>query len=280
MGLSIRPVTLADIPGLLRLHAGCDDPWALPADCALWVNHRLLRGFMIDVAMLGKKPVGHAEWIVSHEPEPLGRFLYLSMIQVHSDHQHQGISRAMLEAGIKKAQKASCPYIRTAPEKGGRGFYRKCGFKLTGKISKYSVTVGNKPKPGPWEPIRTVPRKVIKSLPMRLGWVQGASAHMWEVCNRPVPVYNDTGYHPCIRTPGGDAFVQLRYFDDNNPALALAWAAPRVKIKKLTEGALFLARQAGRKKIHCAVLDQDRRYFDSLSSARFLYHLGIWSKGI
>ena len=74
---------------------------------------------------------------------------------------------------------------------------------------------------------------------MRLGWVQACSAHMWELCNRPSRMWNDSFTHPCLRRQDGRAFVQLR-FSDPSQALALAWSPGDTPLAELVAAALHL----------------------------------------
>ena len=236
--VTVRPATLADAPGVQKIHENCDDPWGESASCAIWLNHRLLRGFLIDVALVDDEVAGHAEWIISAEPPPAGRHLYLGMIQVRSDFQRRGIGRAMLNAGIEKAVRFACPSIQTVPEGDAKPFYTKCGFAPRRAVVSYSVEVPPTRLSKGWRRVRTVPSAVVGSLPMRCGLVQGASAHMWEICNRPVKLFGEREQRPCARRSDGKAYVQLRYLgDESGGALALAWAETSAGMDELVQAA-------------------------------------------
>jgi GNAT superfamily N-acetyltransferase len=239
--LEVRAATLDDVAGIRAVHADCDDPWAHPAECAIWVNHRILRGFLVDVAVLGRRVVGHAEWIVSGEPAPYGKHLYLGMLQVHARHQRKGVGRAMLDAGIEKAKAHACPVLRTVPEEDAKGFYRVCGFARILRVETYAATTQPEPLPAGWRHLPSVPRNVVGRLPMRWGWAQGASAHIWEIGNRWVRLVGEKQHNPCAGRTDGRAYVQLRKWGPAPEAMALAWAAPDVKWDGLVQAAMALA---------------------------------------
>jgi len=240
---TVRPATLADVPEIQAVHASCDDPWADPAECAIWVNHRILRGFLVDVALLNGSVVGHAEWIVSHEPLPYGRHLYLGMVQIHSDHQRQGVGRAMIEAGLQNAKKRSCLALRTVPEDDARGFYESCQFTPYLETETYIAKVDPRDLSSGWRLLRTVPNRVVRTLPMRWGWVQGSSAHMWEIGNRPVRLAAEELRRPCAGRSDGSAYVQLHCWEPGPQAMALSWATPEQDPEELISAAMALARR-------------------------------------
>ena len=238
---TVRPATLADVPGIQAVHAGCDDPWGDPAECAIWVNHRILRGFLVDVALLMGKVVGHAEWIVSREPLPYGRHLYLGMLQIDSDHQRQGVGRAMIEAGLRNARKRSCCALRTVPVDDARGFYSSCRFTPFLKTETYMAKVPPRDLCSGWRLLRGVPSRAIGTLPMRWGWEQGSSAHMWEICNHPVRVAGENLRRPCAGRSDGSAYVQLHCWEPGPQAMALSWATPEQDPQELISAAMALA---------------------------------------
>ncbi|MEW6754663.1 MAG: GNAT family N-acetyltransferase [Candidatus Latescibacterota bacterium] len=126
--IRIRTVTLEDVPALVRVHAGDEDPWGQVAMCAIAVNHRLLRPFHCDIAFLCGDAAGDAEWIASHEPAPVGRQLYLGMLHVRPEARGQDVGSAMVCHGRVRARALGCDCIRTCPEAGAVGFYRRCGL--------------------------------------------------------------------------------------------------------------------------------------------------------
>ncbi len=239
--LLIRPATIDDVPGIQAIHAHCDDPWAHPGEGAVWINHRLLRGYFIDVALVGDAITGHAEWIVSHEPEPHGKQLYLGMLQVHADWQGRGIGRAMVAAGGQRAASLACPRVYTVPEVEAVEFYRKCGFSRTATIMSLEITCGKPEMPAGWARSNLVPARVVLQLPFRLGWAgQAASAFMWDLCNWPICIAGDKAAYPCARRQDGRAYAQLRWIGGDG-ALALAWAGAEVPLAELIAACQALA---------------------------------------
>jgi len=247
--IRVRDATLEDVHSIREIHRLDDDPWGSEAECAIWTNHRLLRGFVIQVASVRGTVVGHAEWVVSDEPAPYGKHLYLGMLQVHSKHQRRGIGRALVEAGARRAQDLGCPRIKTHPDEQAVGFYRKCGFTSCETAVSCEAAVHAAALPRGWQVTRTVPERVVRGLPMRIGWVQASSAHMWELCNRPARIAGEGIQHPCAMARSGDAYVQLRYLGTEllrslgigETAMALAWARATTRVEVLARAAMALA---------------------------------------
>lgn len=237
--VTVRPATLDDVAGIHQAHARCRNPWADPTECALYVNHRLLRGFLIDVAVIRGQVVGHAEWTLCKETA--GRYLYLGLIQVHREHRGYGVGRAMMEAGERHAQRNRCPRIVTLAEPKAVGFYRSCGFREDGKVVAYSMRTRTAPLPQDWRRKRTVPQAVVGQFSMRLGWAQASSAFMWELCNRPIRVAGGWEDHPCCRRDDGLAWVQLHYHGPTAGGLVIAWADASVSVEELVRTSQALA---------------------------------------
>lgn len=255
--IAVRPATLADVPGIREVHASCDDPWGDIAQCAIWTNHRLVTGFLVDVASIGRKVVGHAEWILSDEPSPFGRHLYLGMIQVHDRYQRRGVGRQMLRAGVEHARALGCPVLRTHPDDEAMGFYRRCGFACAYRAVRFKVPPGQECLPPGWRRLRSVPRKVIGSLPMRSGWVQGSSAHMWELCNNTMKVHGEDIRHPCAGRVDGGGFVQLRFIDGLPESLCVSWARRRASFEPQVHAAMVLSEQLPTQKVTLVVLERE-----------------------
>ena len=241
--IRVRPATPADAGGISAVYTGSDLPCTNPAEWAVHTNHRLLEGFLIDVALIGKRIVGHAEWLVSDEPAPYGRHLYLGMLEVHPKSRGRGAGRALVEAGIAKARALGCPIARTMSERDARVFYRKCGFVRSGRAASGSAKLRSTPMPKGWRPGRTVPRAVIGELPMRLGWAQACSAHMWSIANRPTLLAGEEpSRHPCARHVDGKGYVQVRYCPQaGRSGLVIAWAPRSIRLKTLCSVAMALA---------------------------------------
>jgi GNAT superfamily N-acetyltransferase len=134
--ISVRSVTLRDVPAICAVHRGSDGPWVAPVECAIFANHRLLRPFHCCVAERGGQVVGHAEWIVDREPGVPAPRLYLGMLQVRGDCQRQGVGRRLIEYGAELAVRTGCDRLRTVPEERTLGFYAGCGFSPVTPVSR------------------------------------------------------------------------------------------------------------------------------------------------
>ena len=278
--VAVRPATLADVPGIREIHDNEDDPWADIAECAVWTNHRLVTGFIIDVATIRRRVVGHAEWIVSDEPEPFGRHLYLGMIEVHPRYQRRGVGRKMIEAGLDHARQHNCPALRAHPDNDARGFYRKCRFRrvlraVSARVRKESVDL-----PPGWRRLRTVPRRVVGTMPMRSGWVQGSSAHMWELGNRTMEVHGDDVRHPCAGRVDGKGYVQLRFIDCLPNALCMSWAPARSGLKDHVQVAMKLAERLPVEEINFVVLDWDASDLEHCLKVKPVRGPEIWDRPV
>ena len=274
----IRAATLADVPAIQRVHAGCDDPWADPATCAIWVNHRILRGFFIDVAEANGEAVGHAEWIVSDEPAPFRRTFYLGLLEIRADHQRRGIGRAMVEHGLRRAGRAGYAAVRTVPEKTATGFYQALGFAPCFHAHSYTVDLDSESLPADWRRLRSVPRRAVGRIPMQWGWVQGSSAHMWEICNRPVRAVGDKVACPCAGRSDGAAYVQLHCWAPGPQALAVAWAPRDHDTAELLTAAMALARRLPISTLNVAVLEDHARALTANCNAVLAGRHDVWSR--
>ena len=278
--LLVRRATLDDVVGIREIHADCDDPWSHPGIGPVWVNHRLLRGFEIDVATLGDRIVGHAEWNVSDEPAPYGRYLYLGMLQIHREYQRQGVGRAMIDAGLARAESLSCALVKTIPEAEACGFYAKCGFEPIGWVTSVDLQVAAMDLPQGWSRVRCVPRGVVTSLPLRLGWSgQASSAFMWELCNRPIRVAGEQEQHPCARSSSKRAYVQLRCVDGSS-ALAVAWADHCVPVKELVDVAQGLAALLAINPVTISVVDAEGDVLESIVADAPSQAAEIWARRV
>jgi GNAT superfamily N-acetyltransferase len=278
--ISVRAATLDDVAGIRDIHALCDDPWSHPGVGPVWVNHRLLRGFFIDVATIGNRVVGHAEWNVSDEPAPYGRYLYLGMIQVHKEHQLRGVGLAMINAGLSRARSLSCRSLRTIPEKEAIGFYSKCGFEPVGDIATVEIAASITELPKGWTTLGRVPREVVPSLPLRLGWSgQACSSFLWEICNRPVEVAGEKDRHPCAQLRSGKAYVQLRHVGGSS-ALAVAWATTDTPISELIEASEGLAGLLGIPSITASACGSELEEFQRLSGRTQPSVAEVWERRI
>lgn len=235
----VRDATLRDVPAISAVHRGSDGPWVDPVECAIFVNHRLKRPFLCHVAERCGEVVGHAEWIVGKEPDLPGPLLYLGMLQVREDCQGQGVGRHMIDYGAKLALQKGCDRLRTVPDNDAVGFYARCGFETVGSTVSCRLRVREGARPPGWKRGRTVPERISRELPLRLGRVQACSTHMWEICNRPGEAAGDTFSHPCLMRSDGQAYVQLRFWEPSQ-ALVVAWSKPEDAIEELLAAAMHL----------------------------------------
>ncbi|MBT3342648.1 MAG: GNAT family N-acetyltransferase [Gemmatimonadetes bacterium] len=235
----VRQVTLRDVPAICDVHRDSDGPWVDPVECAIYVNHRLLRPFHCRIAERDGQVVGHAEWIVNHEPDRDTPCLYLGMLQVRVDSQGTGVGRRLIDDGRALAQRQACTTLRTVPDGGAIGFYEKCGFSYTPVAHSFRLPVQHHPISG-WDRARSVPARASLELPMRLGWVQACSSHMWEICNHHAVLADEAWHHPCLTSRTSPAYVQLRY-RDTSTAMPVAWAAPETPLEALIAAAQALA---------------------------------------
>ncbi|MCL2775611.1 MAG: GNAT family N-acetyltransferase [Oscillospiraceae bacterium] len=185
--IKIRNATASesDIAGIVYLHRESDDAWDNIRECTVWISKRLERGFYIRLAEIDGKIVGHAEWIISDEPDR--KFVYLGMLHIDEDYRRKGIGRAMVADGVEYAMKNNCTLIVTSPdtETGAAIFYRKCEFR-DGR-NQYSAHMLTEPyKDYKFEKtiLDKVPFSAIKEKRFVFGkGGQFSSRHMWEVHN-------------------------------------------------------------------------------------------------
>jgi ribosomal protein S18 acetylase RimI-like enzyme len=252
-GLTVRPATLQDVPGIHEVHSDGGDPWADPAECAIWTNHRLLRGFTIDVAVLDARVVGHAEWEVSDEPAPYGRHLYLSMIEIHRQFRGRGIGREMVEAPAATAASRGCSAVRTIPDDGAKGFYARLGFTVSGQLTRMCTPPRPAELPEGWKNCRSIPHSVVKRLPMRFGWYQACSEFMWEHYDRPMAIAGDDLRHLRARRMDGKAFIDVECYASEKSADPASWASPDVHPAELVQAAFALSSRLPANRVSFAV---------------------------
>ena len=204
MDILIRNINInTDIQGIRKVHS-TDDHWGSEQVCFLSQKISLETGFFIQVATIGEKIVGHAEWLISQEPTH--RFLYLGILQVDESYQKMGIGTKMIESGAAYAKANNCAFIRTMPElkTGSEQFYQKNGFVQTDSNS--TLTLKTLPSPETKnKPIDQVPREITKTHPLVIGLYQHSSTQIWHVFNR----YTEVSGHTVSSFKIGDAYVNI-----------------------------------------------------------------------
>ena len=220
MNISIRDMDInTDIQGIRKAH-GSDEHWGSDQACFMSGKTSLENGFFIQVAVCGEKIVGHAEWVVSDEPDC--RFLYLGMLQVHEEYQKKGIGTKLIESGAKYAKGNNCAFLRTMPgiESGSIYFYQKCGFiqtkdsNSTLKLKTTKSPVQNAVR------IDRVPFAAVKTLPFVVGLYQHASAHIWKVYNAQHE-YDDRKVSSFAI---GESYINIGAFEPTERASVTCWS--------------------------------------------------------
>ena len=220
MDILIRSINIdTDIPGIREAH-GRDEHWGSDRACYLSAKTSLENGFFIQVALHGDKIVGHAEWVISDEPDC--RFLYLGLLQIHEDYQKRGIGSQLMETGAAYAKAQRCGFLRTMPgiESGSIFFYQKNGFVQTKDSNSTLKLKTTKKPPQNAVPIAQVPFAAVKTLPLVSGLYQQASAHIWKVFNTQQEYDGRTVSSFAI----GDAYVNIGAFLPTKRAVVICWS--------------------------------------------------------
>ena len=256
MDIAIRNIDInTDIQGIRKVHAE-DDHWGSDEACFLSQKSCLESGFLIQVATLGDKIVGHAEWIISHEPAH--RFFYLGILQVHEDYQKMGIGTKMLESGAAYAKENNCTFIRTMPEikTDSVQFYEKNGFVKI-EDSNRILTVKTQPASEAKNAIHIdqVPSDIVKTLPLVVGLYQYSSAHIWHVYNH----YNGKTM-PSFKI--GDAYININEFDPADKSSEVTCWSKQLTPALIAE-ILSTGYDLGYKYLDFCVLSKNVPYFDT-----------------
>ncbi len=166
--ITIRPATLADAAAISAVHCSTVDvwrdpytrqptdvtalnlfgrwynggPWMSVETCAVHLNALLLRRHVALVAEVDGHVVGEAEFYINREPAPFGPHLHVSILYVHREWQHQGVGRALIEAGIDYARAQQLAALTTQPESEAVGFYQGIGFQPWMRMLEMQATAG------------------------------------------------------------------------------------------------------------------------------------------
>ena len=257
MDVLIRNVDLqTDIQGIREAH-GSDEHWGSDRACFMSGKTSLENGFFIQVAICDTKIVGHAEWVVSDEPDY--RYLYLGMLRIHGEYQKRGIGTQLIESGARYAGANGCVFLRTMPgiESGSIFFYLKCGFiqtvhsNSTLKMQTIDAPVRNADR------IDNVPFAVVKTLPFVIGLYQHASAHIWKVFNAQHE-YDDRKVTSFVI---GDSYINIGAFEPTERASVTCWS--RQLTPALITEILIVGGGLGYKYLSFCVLNENVSCFDT-----------------
>lgn len=256
MDIEIRNIDITtDIQGIRKVHA-TDDHWGSDEACFLSQKSCLESGFFIQVATLEDKIVGHAEWIISHEPAH--SFLYLGILQISEDYQKKGIGTKMLESGAAYAKENNCTFIRTMPEirTGSVQFYEKNGFvKIEDVNSILTVKTQAAPEAKNAIHIDQVPFDIVKTLPLVVGLYQHSSSHIWHVYN-----YYNGKTMPSFKI--GDAYININESDPADKSSDVACWSNRLTPTLIAQ-ILATGHNLGYNYLDFCVLSQDVPCFDT-----------------
>jgi len=256
MEFFIRDIDInADIQGVREVHSG-DDHWGSFEACFHSGKTSLENGFFIQVAVCGGKVVGHAEWVISDEPDQ--KFLYLGILQVHNDFQRRGVGTGMIKSGAEYAKQNGCAFLRTMPNKvnGSSIFYQKNSFIETGEGNN---TLKLRTTTAPVRsavPVDCVPFGAVKALPFCVGLYQHASAHIWKIYNAR-HIYDD---RRVASFDIGGAYVNVGAFEPYERASVTCWA--RRVTRELIDEILAVGGSLGYQYMNFCVLNGNVRWFD------------------
>ena len=228
-GLLIRKATVQDCPGIQSVHQGTPGPWANIDECIPWVSKRIERGYYVQVAELNNQIVGHAEWVETHDLS--GKFFYLCVMQIKTEHQGQGIGRRMVNDGIRAAKKQECTRVVTIPEEdtGSEKFYAKCGFIDGRQIKSISLPTSDYGYSQHYREAGSAPFEIIREYQFIFGLSQASARHMWEV-NNEKPVGDDRVTTTLI-SDGGDCIQICSMYANPCKAWVLCWSnAPKPEV--------------------------------------------------
>jgi GNAT superfamily N-acetyltransferase len=253
----IRNINLnTDIHGVREAH-GSDEHWGSDQACFMSGKTSLENGFFIQVAVCDEKIIGHAEWVISDEPDC--RFLYLGLLQIHEEYQKRGVGTMLSESGAKFAKDNNCAFLRTMPaiESGSIYFYQKCGFTQTNNTnSTMKIKTINNPVQNAVR-IDKIPFAAVKTLPFVIGLYQHASAHIWKVYNAQHE-YDDRKVSSFAI---GESYINIGAFEPTERASVTCWS--RQITAALINEILAVGGSLGYKYLSLCILNETIHYFDT-----------------
>ena len=252
--------TESDINGITHVHREGEDAWDNIRECEAWISKRLERGFYIRLAEIDGKIVGHAEWIISDEPNR--KFLYLGMLQIDEDYQRKGIGRVMIADGIEYAKVTDCIEVVTSPDMDNRAdiFYRKCGFTDARKhYSSYVKTQKYKDYEFEKTIIDKVPFSAIAEKRYIFGKGQFCSRHMWEVMNEK-PSTDNKRRTPAVLLPDG-TYIQLHIWKEEDNGGVYIWSNS-TNYENIIKSALSFGYSLGLNSLFFGYLEDEENFLD------------------
>jgi GNAT superfamily N-acetyltransferase len=257
MNIIIRNIDIhTDIQGIRETH-GSDEHWGSDEACFMSGKTSLENGFFIQVAVCGEKIVGHAEWIISDEPD--FRFLYLGMLQIHEEYQKRGIGTKLIESGAAYAKDNNCAFLRTMPgiESGSIFFYQKNGFIQTKDSNSTLKLQTTKTAAQNAVCMDNIPFIAVKTLPFVIGLYQHSSAHIWKVFNARHEYDNRT-----VSTFRADeSYINIGAFEPADHASVTCWSK-KITSALITE-VLAVGGSLGYKYLNFCILDENIPCFDT-----------------
>ena len=275
--VTVRKALLSDAPQIVEIHADDGSYWYNSLWYAISLNHSLLRGFLNEVAELWGKVVGHTEWVLSDEPQPAGRHLFLETLWVHKPYRGQGVGNKLIASGIASARQRGCSSLRTSPNSDATGFYAKCGFERERSTVTYWIPVEEADFPAGWRYCSSVPLSVVRQLPMRFGWYGSSSRTRWELVHRPTLIAGESrGRHLTARREDGSAFVQLAYTKDEMDSYAYGWGDTRASTEELVRAALAIASRRRKSRVQVFAEKADEMLLKRFPGSSFVVADEVW----
>ena len=128
-------------------------PWRDADECREHIQWMAALGSPPIVAETEAGVVAEMEvWWGQDVPE-LGRTLDVSMIEVHRDHQRQGIGTALVARAIELSREHGCECVSVWADRRSIGFYETLGFERRLVLRHYAVGVAPDVET-PFEPVR------------------------------------------------------------------------------------------------------------------------------
>jgi GNAT superfamily N-acetyltransferase len=260
--IAIRRFEYADCPAVVEVYRG-EQGWYNNLDgCRAMFSRGQRCELYQTVAERNGIVLGMAEWLLDRDER--GAYLYLSMLQVRSDSQRQGIGRALIADGAQFARTHGASRLLTMPEieSGSAHFYAKCGFVNEGATNALTIpSAADAHLSRTYTQADSVPLTVLER-PFVFGAAQWSPRHMYNVCNdKPFP--SDPHEHIAFRADNGD-HIQFRYKGAH--AMALGWFAE--PSARCISDALALASTLGVQSVGFEFYEKYTPLFSSFGAAR------------